>query len=169
MVNNFTANQIGDTFYAKLITPYENTTGINSWNISVGVTTPNTIGTISMTSGDYTVVGQGTNFNFVTGDTFIVGNTEFEVGAIIDANTFAVVVPPIFTGTGLKFYKSTDANNFFDYEFKWSQESLDSDGGIMSEYQTLNNNTNTSDLLGLVFDPLKPVWITVQIVQIHMQ
>ena len=161
MVNNFTANQIGDTFYAKLITPYENTTGINSWNISVGVTTPNTIGTISMTSGDYTVVGQGTNFNFVTGDTFIVGNTEFEVGAIIDANTFAVVVPPIFTGTGLKFYKSTDANNFFDYEFKWSQESLDSDGGIMSEYQTLNNNTNASDLLGLVFDPLKPVWITV--------
>lgn len=41
MVNNFTADQIGDSFYAKLITPYENTVGINSWKIVVGVSSPN--------------------------------------------------------------------------------------------------------------------------------
>ena len=162
MVNNFTADQIGDSFFAKLVTPYENVVGINSWTIVAGVSTSNTIGSLSMTSGNSTVIGSRTNLNLLIGDKIIVGNTEFEVATIISANQFTVVTPPNFTGTGLKFYKPLDVNNFFDYEFKWSQEPLNSDGGVMSEYRPLNDGTNPTDLIGLVFDPLKPLWLTVR-------
>ena len=162
MVNNFTSDQIGDAFLAKLITPYENVTDINSWNIIAGVNTPNTVGTLAMTAGDSIVVGNLTNLDLTTGDKIIVGNTEFEVAFIINAFTFTVVTPPIFTGTALQFYKPLDANNSFDYEFKWSQEPLNSDGGSMSEYAPLNITNGAADLLGLVFDPLKPLWITVR-------
>jgi len=162
MVNNFTANQIGDSFFAKLITPYESVVGINSWTIVGGVSTPNTVGTLSMTNGDSTVIGSQTNLNLLIGDKIIVGNTEFEVATIISANQFTVVTAPSFTGTGLKFYKPLDANNSFDYEFKWSQEPLNSDGGVMSEYKPLNDGTNPTDLLGLTFDPLKLLWLTVR-------
>ena len=162
MVNNFTANQIGDSFTAKLVTPYENVVNINSWDIIVGVNTPNTIGTLSMTAGETLVTGTGTNLNLSFGSKIIVGNTIFDVIEIIDSNTFRVLEAPSFSGDSLKFYETLDANNFFDYEFKWSQEDKTSDGGIMSEYRPLNNNTSDQDLLGLVFDPAKPLWITVR-------
>ena len=161
MVNNFTANQIGDSFYAKLIAPYENTVGINSWNIVVGVSSPNTVGTLSMTANSTTVIGYGTNLNLVQGNKIIVGNIEYEVATVVDANTFTITEPSLITGDGLKFYKPIDVNNFFDYQFKWSQEPLGTDGGIMSEYAPLTYGTGSLDLLGLTFDPTKPLWITV--------
>ena len=74
MVNNFTADQIGDSFFAKLVTPYENVVGINSWTIVAGVSTSNTIGSLSMTSGNSTVIGSRTNLNLLIGDKIIVGN-----------------------------------------------------------------------------------------------
>lgn len=162
MVRNFTADQIGDSFLAKLITPYENVVGINSWNIIAGVSNFNTIGTLTMTAGNPVVTGYRTNLNLTMGDKIIVGNIEFEVASIINSSTFTVVTAPEFSGTGLKFYKPLDEDNFFDYEFKWSQEPANSDGGVMSEYRPLNNDTNSTDLLGLAFDPLKPLWITVR-------
>ena len=162
MVNNFTANQIGDSFTAKLVTPYENVVNINSWDIIAGVNTPNTIGTLSMTAGETLVTGTGTNLNLSFGSKIIVGNTVFDVTEIIDSNTFRVLEAPSFSGDSLKFYETLNPNNFFDYEFKWSQEDKTSDGGIMSEYRPLNNNTSGQDLLGLTFDPTKPLWITVR-------
>lgn len=162
MVRNFTADQIGDAFIAKLITPYNDVVGINSWNIIAGVSNFNTVGTLAMTAGNNTVIGLNTNLNLITGDKIIVGNIEFEVASIINSSTFTVVTAPEFTGNGLKFYKPLDEDNFFDYEFKWSQEPLNSDGGVMSEYRPLNNDTGLLDLLGLEFDPLKPLWITVR-------
>lgn len=161
MVNNFTADQIGDSFYAKLLKPYENTIGINMWNIVVGVSSPNTVGTLSMTEGDTTVVGYRTNLNLSAGDKIIVGNLEYEVASIVNANTFTITEPSPVSGSGLKFYRPVDANNFFDYQFKWSQEPLNSDGGVMSEYLPLTLNNGPADLLGLVFDPAKPLWITI--------
>ena len=162
MVRNFTADQIGDAFLAKLITPYENVVGINSWNIIAGVSNSNTIGTLTMSAGSNVVTGYRTNLNLVIGDKIIVGNVEFEVASIISPYVFTVTTPPEFTGTGLKFYKSLNEDNFFDYEFRWSQEPANSDGGIMSEFRPLNNGTNPTDILGLAFDPLKPLWITVR-------
>lgn len=162
MVNNFTADQIGDSFVAKLIEPYENVAGINSWDIVAGVSTPNTVGTLSMTEGNLTVTGQNTNLFLNRGDKIIVGNTTFEVDTIYDSNTFTVLEVPTFTATGLKFYLPLNPNNFFNYEFKWSQEPLDSDGGAMSEYALLNTGTSPTDLLGLTFDSTKPLWISVR-------
>lgn len=162
MVRNFTADQIGDAFIAKLITPYNDVVGINSWNIIAGVSNSNTVGTLTMSTGSNVVTGYRTNLDLAIGDKIIVGNVEFEVASIISSFVFTVTTPPQFSGTGLKFYKPLDEDNFFDYEFKWSQEPLNSDGGVMSEYRPLNNGTNPTDILGLTFDPLKPLWITVR-------
>lgn len=162
MVNNFTADQIGDSFIAKLVAPYEDVVGINAWTIVAGVSTPNTIGGLTTNAGNTTIVGNNTNLNLIVGDKIIVGNTEFEINSVLDTYTFTVTQPPIFTGTNLKFYKPLDPNNLFNYEFKWSQEPVNSDGGQMSEYAPLNSNNNPSDLLELAFDPLKPLWITVR-------
>jgi hypothetical protein len=162
MVRNFTADQIGDSFLAKLITPYENVVGINSWNIIAGVSNSNTIGTLTMSAGSNVVTGYRTNLDLVIGDKIIVGNVEFEVASIVSSSVFTITTPPQFSGTGLKFYKPLDEDNFFDYEFRWSQEPVNSDGGIMSEFRPLNNGTNPTDILGLAFDPLKPLWITVR-------
>ena len=162
MVRNFTADQIGDAFIAKLITPYNDVVGINSWNIIAGVSNSNTVGTLTMSAGSNVVTGYRTNLNLAIGDKIIVGNVEFEVASIVSSFVFTVTTPPQFSGTGLKSYKPLDEDNFFDYEFKWSQEPLNSDGGVMSEYRPLNNGTNPTDILGLTFDPLKPLWITVR-------
>jgi hypothetical protein len=162
MVRNFTADQIGDSFLAKLITPYNDVVGINSWNIIAGVSNSNTIGTLTMSAGSNVVTGYRTNLDLVMGDKIIVGNVEFEVASVVSSSVFTVTTPPQFSGTGLKFYKPLDEDNFFDYEFRWSQEPANSDGGIMSEFRPLNNGTNPTDILGLAFDPLKPLWITVR-------
>lgn len=162
MVDKFTADQIGDTFIAKLITPYDEVVGINAWNIVAGVSNYNTVGTISVTAGDTLFIGNLTNLNLAIGDKIIVGNTEFVISTIVNATRFTVTIPPTFTGTGLNFYKAIDANNHFDYEFKWSQEPLDSDGGSMSEYAPLNNSNGPADIANLVFDSTKPLWITVR-------
>ena len=115
-----------------------------------------------MTEGNLTVTGQNTNLFLNRGDKIIVGNTTFEVDTIYDSNTFTVLEVPTFTATGLKFYLPLNPNNFFNYEFKWSQEPLDSDGGAMSEYALLNTGTSPTDLLGLTFDSTKPLWISVR-------
>lgn len=162
MVNNFTADQIGDSFVAKLIEPYNDVVGVNSWDIVAGVSTPNTIGTLSMTAGNTTVTGQHTNLSLIKGDSIIVGNIEYEVDDIYDPNTFTITTVPDFTATGLKFYLPLNPNNLFNYEFKWSQEPANTDGGSMSEYALLNNGTGPSDLLGLTFDSTKPLWISVR-------
>ena len=152
MVNNFTADQIGDSFVAKLIEPYDDIVGVNSWDIVAGVSTPNTIGTLSMTAGNTTVTGQHTNLSLIKGDSIIVGNIKYEVDNIYDPNTFTITTTPDFTATGLNFYLPLNPDNLFNYEFKWSQEPVDTDGGSMSEYALLNNGTGPSDLLGLTFD-----------------
>ena len=162
MVNNFTANQIGDALVAKLIDPYENVVNINAWNIVVGVSTPLTMAKLNTTAGDFTITSNNMAHNLVAGDRIIIGNAEFEVSDTTSYNAFTVTQAPAFSGTNLKFYKAPDSNNFFDYDFKWSQEPIGSDGGQMSEYLQLTQDSNPEDLLGLVFDPLKPLWITIR-------
>ena len=162
MVNNFTADQIGDSFIAKLVTPYENVVGINSWNIIAGVSTPNTVGGLIIDADSTIFTGRNTNLNLQPGDKIIVGNIEFEVESIIDHKSFKVTELPGFTGEDLKFYLPLNPDNFFNYDFKWSQEPVDSDGGQMSEYSQLNEGTTEGDLLSLEFDSSKPLWITVR-------
>ena len=62
MVTNFTANQIGDFMFAKLVDPYEDITKVTGWNVTVGVSTPNTVGLLSMSLGGFNITGIDTNF-----------------------------------------------------------------------------------------------------------
>ena len=64
-VVNFTADAIGDYFFAKLQEPYTNVTRVLGWNILVGVNSPNSVGTLEVTQGSTTITGTGTNFNMV--------------------------------------------------------------------------------------------------------
>lgn len=160
MIKNFTANQIGDIIYAKLESPYNDVTSVLSWTAVVGVTTLNTKGTLNFINGSTTVTGTNTNLNLVPGDEFIVGNDTYTVDQITDANTFTVTTAPIFTASGLTFYLPEDANNLFAYKYRWSQTE---EPGEMSELLPLTIDNGPYDLLGLIFDPTKPLWIELRL------
>jgi|TARA_B110000858_G_scaffold66563_1_gene77253 hypothetical protein len=158
MVINYTADQIGDIFYTKLVDAYENVEKILGWDIVSGISSPLTTGKLNFTEGSTVITYEGGAHPFVQGFQFIVGNETYTIDNIVDANTFNVTIAPDFTGNGLTFYLLPDANNQFTYEYSWSQEPLGSDGGQMTEYATLG-----AGLLALSFDPLKPLWIRVRL------
>jgi len=160
-VTNFTANAIGDYFFAKLQEPYTNVNRILSWDILVGVNSPNTVGTLEITQDSTTIIGTGTNFNLSPGNLFIAGSQLFQVNSV-DGNVITTVESAGFSASAVKFYEYTDVDNYFNYDFRWSQENVSSDGGQMSELRPLNNNIGPRDLLGITFDPTKPVWIDVK-------
>jgi len=160
MVNNFTADQIGDVIYAKLENPYLNVQNVLSWTSVVGVSTPNTQGTLNFTAASPTVTGTNTNLSLSLGDQFIVGNEYYTVDQIVDANTFTVIEAPTFTASGLTFYLPEDANNLFTYQYRWSQGE---EPGEMSQLLPLTTNNGPYDLLGLNFDPDQPLWIELRL------
>ena len=160
-VTNFTADAIGDYFFAKLQEPYTNVNRIISWNILVGVNSPNSVGTLAITQGSTTIIGTGTNFNLSPGNLFIAGSQIFQVNSV-DGNVITTVDSASFSASAVKFYEYTDADNYFNYDFRWSQDSVSSDGGQMSELRPLNNSIGPRDLLGMTFDPTKPLWIDVK-------
>lgn len=160
-VTNFTANAIGDYFFAKLQEPYTNVNRILSWDILVGVNSPNSVGTLAITQGSTTIIGTGTNFNLSPGNLFIAGSQIFQVNSV-DGNVITTVESAGFSASAVKFYEYTDADNYFNYDFRWSQDSVSSDGGQMSELRPLNNSIGPRDLLGMTFDPTKPLWVDVK-------
>ena len=160
MVNNFTADQIGDVIYAKLENPYLNVQSVLSWTSVVGVSTPNTSGTLNFVAASTTVTGTNTNLSLISGDQFIVGNEYYTVDQVVDANTFTVTQAPTFTASGLTFYLPEDANNLFTYQYRWSQGE---EPGEMSQLLPLTTNNGPYDLLGLNFDPDQPLWIELRL------
>jgi len=160
MVNNFTADQIGDVIYAKLENPYLNVQNVLSWTSVVGVSTPNTSGTLNFVAASTTVTGTNTNLNLSSGDQFIVGNEYYTVDQVVDANTFTVIEAPTFTASGLTFYLPEDANNLFTYQYRWSQGE---EPGEMSQLLPLTTNNGPYDLLGLNFNPDQPLWIELRL------
>lgn len=160
-VVNFTADAIGDYFFAKLQEPYTNVTRVLSWNILVGVNSPNSVGTLEITEGSTTITGTGTNFNLSPGNLFIAGSQIFEV-ASVNGNILTTVESAGFSASAAKWYEYPDSDNYFNYDFRWSQEGLSSDGGQMSELRPLNVAIGPRDLLGLTFDATKPLWIDVR-------
>lgn len=161
MVTNFTATEIGDFLYAKLQEPYVDVDRITGWNVLAGINSPNTVGTLTVVNGNQQIVGTGTNINMVNGDKFIVGSEEFTVDSVA-GQIINVIETPNFDAVDAPFYLSPNSNNYFSYSFRWSQESIESDGGQMSELRPLNLGIGPRDILGLVFDPTKPLWIDVK-------
>jgi len=161
MVTNFTATEIGDYLYARLQEPYTDVIRITNWSVLAGINSPNTIGTLTVSNGNQVMVGVNTNINMANGDKFIVGSKEFTVDSVTGQNITVQEVPD-FDAINAKFYLSPTANNYFSYSFRWSQEDVSSDGGQMSELRPLNTSLSSRDILGLVFDPVKPLWIDVK-------
>eukprot|EP00966_Prymnesium_polylepis_P143399 3310393-Prymnesium_polylepis.1 len=58
-VTNFTANAIGDYFFAKLQEPYTDVKKVLNWSILYGVNSPTSIGTVQLTTGSKTIIGSG--------------------------------------------------------------------------------------------------------------
>jgi hypothetical protein len=159
MVTGYTANEYGDFFIASLQTPYTNTLKIIDWEILAGLKTPFTTGTVNIVAGENIVIGVGTQFTsaFEVGDTIIIGNVEYTVESIVSSLELVVEETLTVTGNGIQYYLTTDVDNFFEYEYRWSQ-----DGTIFSEFNPLNNNQAYGDLLSLTFNTTKPVWIDVK-------
>ena len=160
-VTNFTATEIGDYFFAKLQEPFEGVTKVIGWDILVGVNSPNSVGTLSFTEGQNLITGTNVNWNLSTGNKIIVGSQVFTIDAI-SGNTLITVEPATFTATNAKWYEYPDSENYFTFDFRYSQEGTASDGGQMSELRPLNTNLGPRDIFGLNFDSNKPLWIDVR-------
>lgn len=158
MVTGFTATEYGDFLIAKLNDPYYNTVRVTDWEIVAGVQSFKTVGTISTQSGSLSVYGNFTDFsNFTSGDGIIIGNTTFIIDTIVTPIELTLTEAPDFTTNGIEFYTPPNANNYFEYEYRWS-----SDNEQFSELRPLNNTQGFTDLLGLTFDPIDPLWIDVR-------
>lgn len=159
MVTGYTANAYGDFFIASLNTPYTNTVRIIDWEIIAGYKTPQMTGVVNVVAGDTTIVGVGTQFTqaFSIGDIIIIGNIEYTIETIISPLELVVEEPLHVSGNGVQYYKGVDTNNFFEYEYRWSQ-----DGSVFSEFNPLNHNQTYGDLLAITFNTTKPVWIDVK-------
>ena len=160
-VTNFTATEIGDYFFAKLQEPFEGVTKVIGWDILVGVNSPNSVGTLSFNEGENLITGTNVNWNLSTGNKIIVGSQVFTIDAI-SGNTLITVEPATFTATNAKWYEYPDSENYFTFDFRYSQEGTASDGGQMSELRPLNTNLGPRDIFGLNFDSNKPLWIDVR-------
>ena len=161
-VTNFTATEIGDYFFAKLQEPFEGVTKVIGWDILVGVSSPNTVGTLSFLEGENTLVGTNVNFNLSVGNKIIVGSQVFTISGLSGNDTIITVESATFTATNAKWYEYPDTENYFTFDFRYSQEGTASDGGQMSELRPLNTNLGPRDIFGLNFDSNKPLWIDVR-------
>jgi len=158
MVTGFTATEYGDFLIAKLNDPYYNTVKVLDWEIVAGVQSFRTTGTLSTQAGSTTIHGNFTEFgNFSQGDEIIIGNTTFTIDTIVTQIELTLTEAPDFTTTGIEFYTPTTENNLFEYQYRWS-----TDNSQFSELRPLNRSQGFSDLMGLTFDPTKPLWIDVR-------
>tara|TARA_B110000902_G_scaffold145194_1_gene167447 strand:+ start:5695 stop:7644 length:1950 start_codon:yes stop_codon:yes gene_type:complete len=158
MVTGFTATEYGDFLIAKLNDPYYNTVRVTDWEIVAGVQSFKTVGTISTQSGSLSVNGNFTDFsNFIPGDSIIIGNTTFVIDTIVTQSELTLTTAPDFTTSGIEFYTPPNANNFFEYEYRWSSDNVQ-----FSELRPLNTTQGISDLMGLNFDSTTPLWIDVK-------
>lgn len=156
MVTGYTATEYGDVIIAHPQQPYYNIERITGHNIVVGLKNEYTTGTISTIAGTNEIDGNQTQFNliFVPGDKIIIGNLKYTVDQVISQNEMTLVENLDFTLSGLKYYKEDNANNQFEYMFRWSQ-----DNTVYSEWHPLNDYMGFGDIKTLMFDTTKPVWI----------
>ena len=155
MVTGYTANEYGDFMIASLKEPYLNTLKVLDWEVVVGVQNAKTVGTISTEAGSTKIRGRFTDFAQLSeGDKIIIGNIEYEIATITNPIELDLTVEVGFTTSDLDFYLPSNASNKFDYEYRWSP-----DGEQYSELRPLNKSLGFTDLMGLTFDPSKPLYI----------
>lgn len=156
MVSGNTANEYGDYIIASFNEPYLGVDQITDWEIVVGLKTPLMTGVISVEKDSNVIDGFQTQFSLVfnSGDKIIIGNIEYEIDQVLTNNQLTLVEAIQFTAQELEYFKPTDSNTFFEYEFRWSQT-----GSTFSEFHPLNKTQGLGDLLSLPFNPDKPTYI----------
>lgn len=158
MVTGYTATEYGDFLIASLQTPYQNVEKVLGWEIVAGVQNFQTVGTVSTIAQSTTVNGQLTNFSYFNpGDKLILGNTEYTIDTITSPIQLELTEAVNFTTTGLEYYIPETTSSYFEHEYRWS-----TDGQQFSELRPLNNDLGFPNLLGLVFDPTKPLYLDVR-------
>lgn len=158
MVTGYTANEYGDFLIASLQEPLLNLTKLTDWEIVAGVQNFRTVGKVTTTADSTTISGYLTDFTlFNVGDEIIIGNTTFEIVTINSQIELTVTVAPTFSTTKIEYYVPSNDDNIFEYEYRWSYDNTQ-----YSEFRPLNKNIGFSDILGMNFDPLKPLWITIK-------
>ena len=158
MVTGYTATEYGDYLIASLQDPYYGTIKVLGTEIVAGVQNSTTTGTVNTVAGSTTLSGNNTDFTvFNTGDEIILGNTTFEIASVSAQNVLELTTAPQFTTTALEFYLPVNANNYFEYEYRWSHTNSE-----FSDFRPLTDETNPGDIRTLVFDPDKPLWIDVK-------
>ena len=145
MVTGQTANEYGDFFVASLQEPYTNIIKVVNWEILAGLKTPYTTGTVSGVAGDDMLVGNQTQFDIAfsiaNNDFIIIGNNVYSIKAMISNTEMQLNEPLASNLNNAQYYKATDANNYFEYEYRWSQT-----GGVFSEFNPLNKGNTYGDL-----------------------
>ena len=156
MVSGNTANEHGDYIIASFNEPYAGVDQITDWEIVVGLKTPLMTGSISVEKDSSEINGFQTQFTtvFQSGDIIIIGNIEYEIDSVPTNNQLILTEQIQFTASSLEYYKPSDSNTFFDYEFRWSQT-----GSTFSEFQVLNKSQGLGNLLSIPFNPEKPLYI----------
>ena len=159
MVTKYTANEYGDFFVASIQQPYLNVVNILNWNIVAGVKKRNMTGNVTGSGGSTHIYGYETQFDtsFAGGDSIIIGNITYEIDVVISDTELTVTEPLQYNFTNAQYYTTPDIVTFFEYEFRWS-----TDGKVFSEFVPLNHGTGTSDIQGITFNHLKPLYIDVK-------
>ena len=157
MVSGQTANEIGDWLIASIVDPYKNVVRVLDYEILVGVSNPNTVGTINLVQGATTVSGFGTNFNLSAGDSIIVGNTVLEVASQISPIHIELASPAPFSASKATFMVASNEYNKFSFKYRYSN-----DGERFSEFANLNKDNNPGDLFFLTFDGETDLYLNVR-------
>jgi hypothetical protein len=157
MIKGNSANEYGDFLIASLKDPYKDAVRIMDWEILVGLSDSNTVGTISLQRGSTEVFGLKTNFNFQQGDKIIVGNITMVIESQVSPEKLILASPSSITATNVEFFKPDNQYNFFSYEFRYS-----TDGKVYNEFHALNKQQDFGDLLHMTFNPRESLYLEVK-------
>ncbi len=168
MVTEYTASEKGDVIIAKLIEPYSGVNSILDWDIHAGFSNEFTVGKLTFTQGDVLVSGIGTNLDLNNGDIILAGGYEFIVDSTPSNTQVILQIPAQVSLVNVDFYIKTDQWNYFEYEYRWSQNDK-INGGEFSEFHPLNKGTLLGDILSLNIDSNSPLWIEIKASVIDLQ
>lgn len=157
MIKGNSANEYGDFLIASLQDPYKDVVKIMDWEILVGLSDTNTVGTISLRRGSTEVFGLKTNFNFQPGDKIIVGNITMVIEQQVSTEKLILGSPSSITATNVEFFKPDNQYNFFSYEFRYS-----TDNKVFNEFHPLNKQSDFGDLFHLDFNPRELLYLEVK-------
>ena len=157
MIKGNSANTYGDFLIASLQDPYKDVVKILDWEILVGLSDANTVGTISLRRGSTEVFGLKTNFNFQPGDKIIVGNMTMVIEQQVSTEKLILASPSSVTATNVEFFKPDNQYNYFSYEFRYS-----TDNKVFNEFHILNKQSDFGDLFHLSFNPRELLYLDIK-------